>query len=143
MEKNALAEKNKINESLSLINRKNLKLEGIVEINSSSETLLSIKLKDTSLTITGQDLHITRLDISLGILEVDGMVDSIKYGKQANIFKRFFSFKSFSNLSKYRHIFKCPFYLFFTLICKINIFDITSNFTCNHIVLHFSTIIKL
>lgn len=90
MEKNALAEKNKINESLSLINRKNLKLEGIVEINSSSETLLSIKLKDTSLTITGQDLHITRLDISLGILEVDGMVDSIKYGKQANIFKRFF-----------------------------------------------------
>lgn len=90
MEKNELAEKNKINESLSLINRKNLKLEGIVEINSSSETLLSIKLKDTSLTITGQDLHITRLDISLGILEVDGMVDSIKYGKQANIFKRFF-----------------------------------------------------
>lgn len=90
MEKNALAEKNKINESLSLINRKNLKLEGIVEINSSSETLLSIKLKDTSLTITGQDLHITRLDISLGILEVDGMIDSIKYGKQANIFKRFF-----------------------------------------------------
>ena len=93
MEKNALAEKNKINESLSLINRKNLKLEGIVEINSSSETLLSIKLKDTSLTITGQDLHITRLDISLGILEVDGMVDSIKYGKQANIFKRFFKWK--------------------------------------------------
>lgn len=90
MEKNTSIEKNKINESLTLTNRKTLKLDGIVEINSSSETLLSIKLKDTTLTITGQNLHITRLDISLGILEVEGLVDSIKYGKQANIFKRLF-----------------------------------------------------
>lgn len=90
MEKNATIEKNKNNESLTINNRKTLKLEGIIEINSSSETLISVKLKDTSLTITGQELHITRLDITLGILEADGIVDSIKYGKQANIFKRFF-----------------------------------------------------
>ena len=90
MEKNATIEKNKNNESLTINNRKTLKLEGIIEINSSSETLISVKLKDTSLTITGQKLHITRLDITLGILEADGIVDSIKYGKQANIFKRFF-----------------------------------------------------
>lgn len=93
MEKNATIEKNKNNESLTINNRKTLKLEGIIEINSSSETLISVKLKDTSLTITGQELHITRLDITLGILEADGIVDSIKYGKQANIFKRFFKWK--------------------------------------------------
>ena len=93
MEKNTSLEKNKINESLTLHNRKTLKLEGLIEINSSSETLISTKLKDTSLTISGQGLHITRLDIALGILEVDGIIDSIKYGKQANIFKRLFKWK--------------------------------------------------
>ncbi len=90
MEKNTSTENNKVNESLALINRKSLKLEGLVEINSSSENLLSVKLKDTTLTITGQNLHIARLDIALGILEADGVIDGIKYGKQANIFKRIF-----------------------------------------------------
>ena len=94
MEKNNTTEKTKINENLTLINRKTLKFEGLVEVNSSSETLLAMKLKDTTLTITGQNLHITRLDVTLGILEAEGLVDSIKYGKQANIFKRIFKWKS-------------------------------------------------
>lgn len=89
MEKTTL-EQNKLSESLSLINRKNIKLEGIVEINSSSETLLSVKLKDTILTITGQNMHISKLDINTGILEVDGVISSIKYGKTENFFKRIF-----------------------------------------------------
>lgn len=89
MEKTTL-EQNKLSESLSLINRKNIKLEGIVEINSSSETLLSVKLKDTILTITGQNMHISKLDINTGILEVDGVISSIKYGKSENFFKRIF-----------------------------------------------------
>ena len=93
MEKNISAEKSKISETLTLFNRKSLKLEGIVEINSSSETLLSAKLKDTTLIITGQNLHITKLDVNLGILDIEGDVDSIKYGKSANIFKRIFKWK--------------------------------------------------
>lgn len=88
MEKTAQNEK--IIENLSLSNRKNLKLEGIIDINSSSETLVSVKLKDTTMTITGQNLHITRLDINLGFLDVEGDVESIKYGKSGNLFKRIF-----------------------------------------------------
>ena len=83
-------EKNKISETLSLQNRNILKLEGIVEILSTCETFLNIKLKDTSLLINGQNMHITKLDVSSGVLEVEGQIDSIKYGKQANIFKRIF-----------------------------------------------------
>ncbi len=83
-------EKLKVNENLNLTNRKTLKLEGIIEINSSSETLLSVKLKDTTLTITGQNMHITRLDVNLGILDIEGNIECIKYGKNANIFKRIF-----------------------------------------------------
>lgn len=83
-------EQTKLSESLTLINRKSLKLEGISEIISSSETLLCIKMKDTTLTIVGQNMHITRLDVETGILEVDGMISSIKYGKSENFFKRIF-----------------------------------------------------
>ena len=90
MEKTQPNEKIKINENLTLTNRKLLKLEGIVEINSSSETLLSAKLKDTTLTITGQNIHITRLDITLGQLDIEGNIECIKYGKSTNIFKRLF-----------------------------------------------------
>ena len=93
MEKFSSVEKNKINENLTLINRKSLKLEGIIEVNSSSDTLVSAKLKDTVISITGQNLHITRLDVNLGFLDIDGNVDSIKYGKNANIFKRIFKWK--------------------------------------------------
>ena len=90
MDKNQPNEKIKINENLTLTNRKLLKLEGIVEINSSSETLLSAKLKDTTLTIIGQNIHITRLDITLGLLDIEGNIECIKYGKSTNIFKRLF-----------------------------------------------------
>lgn len=93
MDKNQPNEKIKINENLTLTNRKLLKLEGIVEINSSSETLLSAKLKDTTLTITGQNIHITRLDITLGLLDIEGNIECIKYGKSTNIFKRLFKWK--------------------------------------------------
>lgn len=92
MEKTTL-EENKIKETLSLINRKTLKLDGIVEINSSSESQMSIKLKDTTLTILGSNMHITRLDVETGILEVDGLINLIKYGKNENLFKRIFKWR--------------------------------------------------
>lgn len=91
MEKNIqTTEKNKITESLELKNRKNLKLEGITEVNSSSETLLSLKLNNTDLLISGQNLHITKLDVSLGLLDIEGNIECIKYGKPGNFFKRLF-----------------------------------------------------
>lgn len=91
MEKTISQEKTKItNESLNLINRKSLILEGIIKINATSETCISLKLKDTILNITGSNIHITKLDINTGVLEAEGIFDSIKYGKSGNIFKRIF-----------------------------------------------------
>lgn len=89
MEKTTL-ESPKYNESLTLTNRKVLKLDGIVEINSSSETQLSVKLKDTTLNIIGSNMHIIKLDVEMGTLEVEGLISLIKYGKNENFFKRIF-----------------------------------------------------
>ena len=79
-----------LNESITLNNRKDLKIEGIVEIISTAENGLCMKLKDTNLTITGENIHITKLDIATGILEASGNFFLIKYGKTGNILKRIF-----------------------------------------------------
>lgn len=90
MEKIVNQEKTTTSESLSLINRKNLKLEGIVEILSTSETILMLKLKDTTLCISGENINIQKIDVNTGILEAEGKFTSIKYGKSGNFFKRIF-----------------------------------------------------
>jgi len=78
------------NNNLILKNRKYITLDGINQIISSNENNIFAKLKDTSIYITGNQIHITRLDIEQGILEAEGIFDSIKYGKSTNIFKRIF-----------------------------------------------------
>ena len=82
-------ENNITNENISLINRKNLKMTGILEIISSSENGIYLKVKDNNLTILGNNIHITKLDIENKILEAEGVFESFKYGK-SNIFKRIF-----------------------------------------------------
>lgn len=81
---------NSVNENLCLGNRKSLNLEGIVEILASSENNLIVKLKDTTLYISGTGINIQKLDINSGILQAEGSFDCIKYGKSGNIFKRLF-----------------------------------------------------
>jgi sporulation protein YabP len=81
---------NKIEESLTLDNRKSIKLSGIIEVTNSSENTICAKLKETTVTIIGTNIHITKLDINCGILEANGEFNSIKYGKSANIFRKIF-----------------------------------------------------
>ncbi len=81
---------NNIQENLILNNRKNLKLEGIVEVLATSDSILNLKLKDTNLVISGENINILKLDVNLGILEAEGKFDAFKFGKSANLFKRIF-----------------------------------------------------
>lgn len=81
---------NNIQENLILNNRKNLKLEGIVEVLATSDSILNLKLKDTNLVVSGENINILKLDVNLGILEAEGKFDAFKFGKSANLFKRIF-----------------------------------------------------
>lgn len=80
-------------ESILLNNRKYLKLEGIVEVISTSDTAINLKLKDTSLFISGEQISILKLDINSGILEAEGKFALIKFGKSGNFLKRLFKWK--------------------------------------------------
>lgn len=80
-------------ESILLNNRKYLKLEGIVEVISTSDTAINLKLKDTSLFISGEQINILKLDINSGVLEAEGKFALIKFGKSGNFLKRLFKWK--------------------------------------------------
>ena len=79
-----------INESLTLINRQKINIEGIIEIIASNESNIQLKLKDTNLAIYGKNISISKLDIECGILEAEGNFDNIKYGKNGGFFKKIF-----------------------------------------------------
>lgn len=80
----------KIHESLTLINRQKINIEGIVEIIASNESNILLKLKDTHLSIYGKNISISKLDIECGILEAEGIFDNIKYGKNGGFLKKIF-----------------------------------------------------
>ena len=91
MEKTIIQEKNTpLNEKITLINRNNFIIEGVLEVISSSENEINIKVQDNNMIILGKNIHIEKLDIINKILECSGIFECIKYGKNGNLFKRFF-----------------------------------------------------
>ena len=106
MEKFSTNTNNTKDESILLMDGKNLKLSGINEILSSSDTNITLKLKDTTLNIVGNDINILKLDIESGTLEANGKFDKFTFGKDANIFKRIFKWN-------YRMFYKWETSLFF------------------------------
>ena len=80
-------------DNLYLKSRNNITIEGILEVISSNENEIIIKLKDTTLTISGNNIYITKLNLENEILEANGNFYGIKYGKTGNIFKRIFKWK--------------------------------------------------
>lgn len=77
-------------ENLILSKRTEIKLDGIVEINYSNDSSISAKLHDTNITIMGNNLHVIKIDTENGILEANGNIETIKYGKNQGLFKRMF-----------------------------------------------------
>ncbi len=80
------------NYSIILNNQSKLSLTGIQEVISTNDKMLILKTNGKKLTISGNDINITKLIVDTGEMEATGTFDSIKYDKTftGNIFKRFF-----------------------------------------------------
>lgn len=89
---NVINEKRFNNSKLSLENRKKLSLTGVEKAISSNEQNMIFMVNGAKIFISGQGLHIEKLDVESGMLELDGVVDCIKYGtgSNKNMFKRLF-----------------------------------------------------
>lgn len=66
---------------LSIENRKVLQLSGVIKVNSATETSIDLLLENDSIIILGNDLHITKLDLGSSIIQIDGNINSLKFGK--------------------------------------------------------------
>lgn len=84
---------NAVEQTLQLKNRSELSLTGVEKIISVSESVLTCKLTDSDLTVLGENLHITKLDVEKGYVELTGTINTIKFGSvknKENFIKRIF-----------------------------------------------------
>ncbi len=78
---------------LKLVNRQNLTLTGIEKVYESNTNKLQVKVAGTNLLVIGENLSVTRLDVSSGIVEVNGIINEMKFfsnNNKGNFFKRIF-----------------------------------------------------
>ncbi len=78
---------------LKLINRQNLTLTGIEKVYETNTNKLQVKIAETNLLVIGENLSVTRLDVSSGIVEVQGLINEMKFfsnTNKGNFLKRIF-----------------------------------------------------
>ena len=78
---------------LKLVNRQNLTLTGIEKVYETNTNKLQVKVAGTNLLVIGENLSVTRLDVSSGIVEVNGIINEMKFfsnNNKGNFFKRIF-----------------------------------------------------
>ena len=66
---------------LSLENRKELRISGVEDVDSFSETEIVIVTNMGRLTVKGENLHINKLNVDTGDFAADGCVLSLVYSK--------------------------------------------------------------
>lgn len=70
-----------ISHSISLTNRQNITLTGVIEVVSATEAIVILKTTCGPLTITGSSLKIENLNNSTKELSLKGEATEIKYAK--------------------------------------------------------------
>ncbi len=71
--------------------RKVLSLTAVEKVESSNENQVVCIISKSPVLITGKQLHVNKLDVEQGIVEITGEVDMIKYhAERKPILKRLF-----------------------------------------------------
>ncbi len=65
-------------------NRERISVTGIVRIDSFDESEVCARVENSIVSIFGQGLHISRLDLDNGVLIVDGFISGVEYSDQEN-----------------------------------------------------------
>lgn len=69
--------------TLSMYNRAKLSLTGVEDVSGFDESLIALATEQGPLMIRGEQLHIDRIDLSAGELEVRGKVRELSYEEPA------------------------------------------------------------
>lgn len=70
--------------SVTIENRERISVTGIVRIDSFDESEVCARAENSLVSIFGQGLHISRLDLDNGVLIVDGFITGVEYSDEEN-----------------------------------------------------------
>lgn len=90
---NIINDKKFLNSKIVLDNRKRATINGVEKALSSNEGCIILKVSGSNLIIMGSGLHIEKLDVESGVVEIEGGFDSFKFAasaKPGSVFKRIF-----------------------------------------------------
>lgn len=83
---------------VSLLGRKTCALNGVVDVLAFDVNEIILETEQGMLMIKGSELHVTRLSLEKGEVDVEGRIDSLSYsdlpsstGRKESIFGRLFS----------------------------------------------------
>lgn len=72
-------------------NRNKVNVTGVTKVVSSNTKSVIVETSNGKMLIDGDNLHIDRLNVDDGVLDVSGSINSVKYaGKNEGLFKRLF-----------------------------------------------------
>ena len=93
MEENKLTKSHKV----MLTNRKNGSFTGVLDVISFDISEILLETEQGMLNVKGKDLHVNRLNLEKGEVDVEGMIESISYSqvpvsikKPENLFGKWF-----------------------------------------------------
>lgn len=64
---------------LSLENRRKMSLNGVTDVSGFNDSTVLLKTTMGRLAIQGEQLHIGRIDLDLGLLELEGKISELSY----------------------------------------------------------------
>ncbi len=73
---------------LTMINRKNSTLTGVNDVLSFDIHEILLETEQGMLMIKGDDLHVSRLTLDKGEVDVEGKIDSFTYSDVSNVAKK-------------------------------------------------------
>lgn len=76
---------NKRAHKLILNNRRNCNLTGVNDVLSFDENEIILETEQGMLMIKGNELHVNRLTLDKGEVDIDGRIDSFTYSEQSNM----------------------------------------------------------
>lgn len=79
--------------SLSLEGRNRLSISGVEDVSGFDESLVVLSTAQGDLNVRGQELHIERIDLDVGELELHGHIQELSYdepGRSGSFWSRLF-----------------------------------------------------
>ena len=85
---------NKCEHGFSVINRENIKIDGVKDVISFDESGVALETECGSMAIEGEGLHVTVLNLSDGKVEITGRVNGVYYYDKSAAKRGFFGKKN-------------------------------------------------